>query len=184
VALKNRIGRKTMAHEKRRPEPDEAAAYYFGYIDKVPDGDIVAVLEAQREPTLGFLSAVPEETSLHRYAPDKWTMRQVLNHVNDAERLFLFRAFWFARGFDCALPSFDEKIAAAAAKADRPSWASHIEEFLAARGATLAFYRNLPAEAWSRGGIASDHFFTVRAVAYILAGHLVHHTTILRERYL
>lgn len=167
-----------------RPERNEAAPYYFGYIDRVPDGDIVGVLEAQREETSAFLSAVSEEKSPHRYAPGKWTMRQVLNHVNDAERLFLSRAFWFARGFDSALPSFDEKTSATAAKADEHSWASHVEDFGAVRGATLSFFRNLPDEAWGRGGIASDNFFTVRAIAYVLAGHLVHHSTILQERYL
>jgi uncharacterized damage-inducible protein DinB len=166
------------------PKPDEAAPYYFKYIDLVQDDDVVGVLEAQLDETLALLLGITEEKSLHRYAPEKWSIRQVLNHVNDTERLFLFRAFWFARGFDSPLPSFDEKICAAAARADDLSWARHVEEFRAARMATLTFFRNLPAAAWMRRGIASDNPFTVRALAYLAAGHTVHHIAILKERYL
>jgi hypothetical protein len=111
-------------------------------------------------------------------------MRQVLNHVNDTERLFLFRALWFARGIGSPLPSFDQDICAAAAEADKTSWASHVEEFRGIRLATLAFFRNLPAAAWMRTGIASDNPFTVRALAYIAASHVAHRTAILQERYL
>ena len=131
-----------------------------------------------------FLSGISEEKSLTRYAPEKWSVRQVVNHVNDTERVFVSRAFWFARGFDSPLPAYDQDIAAAAARADEVSWAGHVEEFRAVRLATLSFFQNLPAEAWSRGGIASGNPFTVRAVAYIIAGHLSHHTAILRDRYL
>ena len=104
--------------------------------------------------------------------------------LNDTERLFIFRAFWFARGFDSPLPSFDQNIAAAAAAADERSWKSHLDEFRSVRGATLAFFRNLPADAWARSGIASGNPFTVRALAYIAAGHNTHHVSILRSRYL
>ncbi|MEA2562951.1 MAG: hypothetical protein QOH06_4455 [Acidobacteriota bacterium] len=166
------------------PEPHEAAPYYFKYIGQVHGGDIVAVLHGQLDETLALLSGISEERSLHRYAPDKWSLRQVINHVNDCERLFLFRAFWFARGFDNPLPSFDEKISAAAARADDFSWASHVEDFRASRLSTLAFFRNLPAEAWMRSGTASGMPFTVNALAYLAAGHLTHHLTIIRERYL
>jgi hypothetical protein len=169
---------------KGRPEKNEAAPYYFGYIDLVREDDVLARLEAQLDETMAFLGGIPEEQSLHRYAPDKWSIRQVLSHVNDAERLFLFRAFWFARGFDTPLPSYDEKAGALAAEADRFPWASHVEDFRAARLSTVAFFRNLPAEAWMARGVASDNPFTVRALAYILAGHVVHHTAVLRERYL
>jgi hypothetical protein len=166
------------------PEPSEAAPYYFKYIDQVHGGDIVAVLQGQLDETLALLSGISEEKSLHRYAPDKWSFREVINHVNDCERLFLFRAFWFARGFDTPLPSFDEKISAASARADEFPWASHVEEFRVVRLSTLAFFRNLPAEAWMRSGTASGMPFTVNALAYLAAGHLAHHLAILRERYL
>ena len=167
-----------------RPQADEAAPYYFTYIDQVASGDIVAALGTQLDETLPLLSGISEEKSLHRYAPEKWSIRQVLNHLNDTERLFVFRALWFARGFESSLPSFDQNISVAGAGADEVSWARHVEEFREVRLATLAFFRNLPAEAWMRRGIASGNPFTVRALAYLAAGHVAHHTAILRDRYL
>jgi DinB superfamily len=167
-----------------RPDRAEAAPYYFRYIDLVQGDDVLPRLEAQLDETMAFLGSISEDKSLHRYAPDKWSIREVLGHVNDAERLFLFRAFWFARGFDSPLPSYDEKAGAGAAQADRFPWASHVQDFRAARLSTLAFFRNVPAEAWMAKGVASDNPFTVRALAYILAGHVAHHTAVLHERYL
>jgi hypothetical protein len=166
------------------PQSNEAAPYYFRYIDLVPNDDIVDVLENQLAETVAFLSEITEEQSLQRYAPDKWSIRQLLNHVNDAERVFLFRALWFARGFQDPLPSYDQNVCVEAAEADNVSWASHVQEFQRVRLATLSFFRNLPADGWSRSGIASDNPFTVRALAYILAGHVAHHLAIVRERYL
>lgn len=167
-----------------RPEANEAAPYYSLYVDRITSDDIVAVLESQLTETIDFLKPVSEENSLYRYAPDKWSMRQLLNHVNDTERVFLFRAFWFARGFPDELPSYYQNVAAVAANADEYSWTSHIEDFRAVREATLGFFRNLPADAWSRSGIASGNRVTVRALAYILAGHVAHHTAVLKEKYL
>lgn len=167
-----------------RPQPNEAASYYFAYIDRVSSDDIVTELQDQLDETVAFLSDVSEEKSLHRYAPDKWSIRQLMSHVNDTERVFTSRALWFARGFQEPLPSFDQNICVENAAADKLTWANHIEEFSAVRLATLAFFRNLPAEAWDRGGIASDNRFTVRALAYITAGHVSHHAAVIRERYL
>jgi len=167
-----------------RPQPNEAASYYSKYIERVSSDDIVAVLATQFEETVDLLSDISEEQSLYRYAPDKWSMRELLGHVNDTERVFTFRALWFARGFQDPLPSYDQEVAVAVAESDRVSWASHIEEFRGIRSATVAFFRNLPAEAWLRSGIASDNSVTVRAIAYIVAGHASHHLAILRERYL
>jgi hypothetical protein len=168
----------------QRPERDEAAPYYFRYIDRVGNGDIVGVLRAQLEETLAFFHGISEEKSLHRYQPEKWSIRQVVNHVNDTERIFVSRALWFARGFDSPLPSYDQDIAAAGARADEVSWAGHVEEFRGVRLATLAFFRNLPADSWSRRGVASGNPFSVMALAYIVAGHTSHHAAILQERYL
>jgi hypothetical protein len=167
-----------------RPERDEAADYYFLYIDQVVGADVCATLEAQAADTLALLRGVSDERSRHRYAPGKWSIREVLGHINDTERLFVSRAFWSARGFDTPLPSFDQHVALAASGADDRPWTSHVDEFASLRPATLAFFRNLPEEAWSRRGIASDNPFTVRALAFIAAGHVTHHVKILRERYL
>jgi hypothetical protein len=98
--------------------------------------------------------------------------------------LFVFRAFWFARGFPGPLPSFDQNVAMTSAEADRRPWASHIDEFRAVRAASVAFFRNISPEAWDRRGIASDNPVTVRALAYITAGHVAHHVALLNERYL
>ena len=174
-----------------RPQANEAASYYYSYMDRIPEEDVVSVLEQQLDESVGFLSEISEEQSLHRYAPDKWSMRELLNHVNDTERVFLYRALWFARGFTEPLPSFDQEVGVAGAHADEFDWANHIEEFRANRLSTIAFFRNLPAqnleagqEVWNRKGIASGNSFTVRALAYILAGHLAHHMAVLKERYL
>jgi len=166
------------------PDRTEAAEYYFTYIDQVAAGDICRVLEGQLTETLALLNGISEEQSAARYAPDKWSIRQVVSHLNDTERLFVFRAMWFARGFDSPLPSFDQDVAVSTAGAEARPWRSHVDEFRVVRAATLAFFQNLPADAWTRRGIASGNPFTVRALAYISAGHVTHHTKILRERYL
>ena len=167
-----------------RPDRTEAAKYYFTYIDQVPAGEICGILEQQLPDTLQALAGISEERSLHRYAPGKWSIREVLGHINDCERLFGARAFWFARGFDTPLPSFDQNIAVAAAASDKRTWRSHLDEFEAIRAATLAFFKHLPQDAWPRRGIASGNPFTVRALAYMTAGHLIHHMEILKARYL
>ena len=166
------------------PDRTEAAQYYFRYIDLVPPGDVCQLLEAQASQTIALYGDISEEASLYRYAPGKWSIREVLGHVNDTERLFVSRAFWFARGFDTALPSFDQNVAISTAGAHERSWKSHVDEFEAVRAATLSFFRNLPEAAWDRRGIASDNPFTVRALAYLAAGHVMHHSNIVRERYL
>jgi hypothetical protein len=167
-----------------RPAPTEAAPYYFTYIDQVKGDDAPATIEAQADEVLALCRGISEEKSLHRYAPDKWSIRQALNHVTDTERAFAFRALWFARCFSSPLPDYDQNIAAAGADADKISWSDHVEEFRRVRLATISLFKNMPAEAWMRSGIASNKRFTVRAMAFITAGHVEHHLRILRERYL
>jgi hypothetical protein len=166
------------------PERGEAAEYYFKYIDLVPPGDIRHTLDAQSDEILALLSGISSERSDFRYAPDKWTIREVVSHITDTERVFVFRAFWFARGFDTELPSFDEKIAGAGAAADQRTWQSLIDEFRAVRAASIALFLGLPPAAWTRRGIASGNPFSVRALAYLTAGHVAHHAAIIRDRYL
>jgi hypothetical protein len=167
-----------------RPEAHEAAPYYSVYIDQAPGDDPAALIEAQLDQCLALLSGISEERSLHRYAPGKWSIRQVLNHITDTERAFAFRVLWFARGFEPPLPGYDQEIAANGAEADRISWKAHVEEFRAVRRSTISLFRNLPPDAWQRKGIASEKPFTVRALAFIIPGHVAHHLKILRERYL
>lgn len=167
-----------------RPQPSEAASDYFKYIDQVTGDNPVRAIENQLDESLPLLSTISEEKSLHRYAPGKWSIRQVLNHVTDTERSFAYRALWFARGFDTPLFSYEQEIAAAGAAADAVSWAAHIEEFKRVRLATISLFQNLPPGAWMRTGTVSEKRFTVRALAFVIPGHVTHHLKILRERYL
>ena len=167
-----------------RPENTEAALYYFTYINQTPGDDPLAAIEPQLSDCLALFAGISEEQSLYRYAAEKWSIRQVLNHMTDTERAFAFRALWFARGFQSPLPDYDQNIAAAGAEADRISWAAHVEEFRQVRLASLSLLKNLPPDAWMKTGIASNNRFTVRAMAYIIPGHVAHHLGILRGRYL
>lgn len=166
-----------------RPTRSDVAEYYFTYIDKVGEGDVRQILSSQLPDVMKFFQGVTEAQSLERKNPEQWTGRQVLNHINDGERLFVSRALWFARGFDSPLPGFDQNIAVASAQPDLRSWASHVEEFRTIRESTLSFFNSLHETDWSKRGIASDYPFTVNALAYIVAGHLEHHVRILRSRY-
>lgn len=167
-----------------RPASSEYAPYYSGYVGAVPDGDLLTLLERQGRETVKLLRGVNEKKSQYRYAPGKWTIREVAGHVSDAERVFTYRALRFARGDATPLASFDENAWGAATNADMRPLADHIEELAAIRAATLALFRGLSEEQFARSGIASGHQITVRALAYITAGHERHHVKILRERYL
>jgi uncharacterized damage-inducible protein DinB len=166
------------------PQRTEAAPFYFTYIDRITGDNILETMRAQLDDTVELLSGISEERSLYRYSPDKWSIRQVMNHVNDTERVFAFRAMWFARGFGEPLPSFDQNVASNAAKADEHSLANYAREFRNIREATLSLFQNLPTEAWMQSGVASGNSVTVNALAYIIAGHVAHHMAIIRERYL
>jgi hypothetical protein len=166
-----------------RPREGEAAPYYFTYINLALGEDPVSLIEQQLDEYLPVFRKITEEKSLHRYSPGKWSIRQVLNHIADTERAFTFRALWFARGFDTSLPGYDQNIAAAGAHADTVAWAEHVEEFRCVRLSTIALYRNMHADGWMRSGIASDNRFTVRALAFIIPGHVIHHINVLRDRY-
>jgi DinB superfamily len=167
-----------------RPQTTEAAEYYFSYIDLITADEIVPVFKSQRDELLQLLQGISEEQSLKTYAPGKWTIKELLNHLNDGERVFLGRAFWFARGFQDALPSYDQDLAVQVARSNNTPWADLIEEFKAVRSSTITFFNNLPDEGWGRSGVANADPVTVRACAYIIAGHVAHHTNVLKEKYL
>lgn len=167
-----------------RPTREEAAEYYFTYIDKVPGDDVLRFLDAQSAEVLRLLQSIDEAKSLHRYEPGKWSIRESVSHTNDAERVFAYRALWIARGGEAPLPGFDQDVFIANANADARPLSSHTDEFIAIRAATMSLLRSLAAEAWSRQGTASNNPVTVRALAYMIAGHVEHHRRILVERYL
>jgi hypothetical protein len=167
-----------------RPAADEFAPYYGTYINKVGDGDIVASLKSQIGTTLSFLRAIPESRSGHRYAPDKWSIRQVVGHLSDAERVFAYRALRFARGDETPLPGFDENEFMKRSRLDDRPYASLVDEFAAVRAASIALLDGLFPEEWARHGSASGKDVSVRALAWIMAGHELHHVGVLKERYL
>ena len=167
-----------------RPESNEYASYYERYISLVPDGDLVETLERQGAETLALLRTLTEEQGAHRYEPGKWSVKQLVGHVNDGERLFSYRALSIARGDRAALPGMEQDEWMAGVDFDARTLASLADEFEAVRSATLHLLRHLSPEAWARRGVASDNEVTARALAYIIAGHEAHHVRILRERYL
>ena len=167
-----------------RPEPNEYASYYEKYVSLVPDADLVETLERQGAETLALLRGLDEEQGAHRYEAGKWSVKQLVGHVNDAERIFSYRALAIGRGDRQPLPGMDQEEYMAGVDFDARTLASLADEFESVRAATLQLLRHLSPEAWARRGTASDNEVTVRALAYIIAGHEAHHVRILRERYL
>lgn len=171
-----------MAAPTHRPAPDETATYYHGYIGHVPDGDVLGTLERQLEATASLLDGV-EDGSI-RYAPEKWSLSEVLLHMIDTERVFAYRALRFARGDATPLPGFDQDVFTSGADVSERSVASLLDEFRTVRAATLALLRSFDDPAWDRAGVASGHSMTTRGAAWVIAGHELHHAAILRDRYL
>lgn len=168
----------------RRPTDREFAAPYASYVALVPDGDLLQTLERQAQDTAALLRGVGEAKSEFRYAPDKWSIREVVSHVLDSERVFSYRALRFARGDATPLPGYDEKHWGATTNAHRRALAALIDELALVRAATVALFRGFDDAAWDRAGVANAFPVTVRALGWIIAGHERHHVKILQERYL
>lgn len=166
------------------PAPAEYAPYYERYVSLVPEGDVVDTLDRQVADTLALLRGLSGEQGDHRYAPDKWTVKEVVGHMIDTERVFAFRALCFARGDAGPLPGFDQDVFAAHSDLSAVSLADLADELEHVRRSTVLLFRRLAPEAWARRGTASDAEVTVRALAHILAGHELYHVNILRSRYL
>jgi uncharacterized damage-inducible protein DinB len=168
---------------RARPEPTEYAPFYHGYVTSVPEGDVVALLRSSGRELLDALGRIPETRGGHRYGPDKWTIREVVGHLIDAERIFTYRALRVARGDRTPLAAFDENDYVKTVGSDARTLASLTRELGAVREATVELFESLPDEAWSRSGVASGKDVSLRALAYIVTGHAMHHLRILRERY-
>ena len=167
-----------------RPDPGEYNAYYDRYVALVPAGDIIALLTVQIDDTTALLRDLSEEQATHAYAPGKWTIKEVIGHIMDAERVFMHRVLRFARGDRTPLPSFDENAYTPAGEFNTRPLASLVSEFTAVRRATIALLAGLPPAAWERKGEASQFMVSVRGLAWITAGHELHHRNILAQRYL
>jgi uncharacterized damage-inducible protein DinB len=167
-----------------RPDASEFQAYYGRYIDRVPDGDLLQTLRAQLDDTRALVREAGEARGGHRYEPGKWSIREVLGHVIDAERIFAYRALRIARGDATPLPGFDENAYAEVSNADARTLAQLAEELEHVRMSTIALFRGLDDAALARMGTASGGPASARALAWIIAGHERHHQLLLRERYL
>lgn len=166
----------------QRPQPDEYSPHHEQYVSLI-EGSILAELTAGRESIRRLNDQVPEERGGFRYAERKWTIRECIGHMADAERIHAFRALTFARNDGIDLPKWAPDAYAAAANFNTRSIRSLVDEELAVRDATIALFSSLPAEAWSREGTVSGKRLTVRAIVYIAAGHVKRHLNVLRERY-
>ena len=165
------------------PDPAEYPEYFRRYTSLVPEHDVLELLERQGGETLRLLSGLSEEQALYRYAPGKWSVKQVIGHVSDTERVFTYRALRFSRNDATALPGFEQDDFVAGANFDERPFGDVLEEFRSVRAASLTFFRSLNAELALRTGVANEMTFTVRSVPYILAGHERHHVSVLKERY-
>lgn len=165
-----------------RPASTEYAPYFEKYLALVPEEDILGALESQIGDTVSLLRGVSEEQANTRHPPYTWSVKEVVGHLMDGERIFGYRALRFARGDATPLPGFDEKEYASVAQFDRCRLGDLLSEFEAVRRSNVWLFRNLPPEAWPRSGVAFNNSVSVRALAYILVGHARHHTGILKKR--
>ena len=166
-----------------RPSADEYVNYYDTYIRLVPGDDAMPALASHVDRWLPSLHRITDTQALHRYAPGKWSAKEVLGHVCDGERVFSYRALRFARADETPLPGFEEKAWVPAAATDRRPMGEVIDELAAIRVATVALFRSFDATMLARRGKANDQTISVRALAWIIAGHAMHHQMGLRERY-
>jgi DinB superfamily len=167
-----------------RPQPGEYAPYYDRYISLVPANDVLAALEDQRRQMLLLLCGRTEADGDLHYAPDKWSLKEVLGHMNDTERIMSYRALRISRGDATPIEGYEQDDYVRNGPFAHRPLADLIEDYIAVRRATISLFRNLDEAAWSRRGVANKNEVTVRALAYIIAGHELHHRGIIEEKYL
>jgi hypothetical protein len=165
------------------PRADEYAPFYAGYVARVPSGVILELLRDEFERSHAVLAGLDHERAGHRYAPGKWSVREVVGHLADAERVFTYRALRFAREDDTPLPGFDENRYVEAGGADRRAMPDLLDEWASVRAATRTLAASMDAGTLVRRGVASNAPFSVRALFHIIVGHELHHRAILAERY-
>jgi hypothetical protein len=167
-----------------RPNKEEYPSYYEDYIKLVPSGEMVSILEENLSKTISLFQSMTEANGEFRYAPNKWTIKEVLGHMTDTERIMSARLLRFGRGDSTPIPGFNENIYVNGANFNERPLKSLLEEFMVTRNATIALIKYMPEEAWLRKGLANNYENTTRAIAYMIAGHEMHHCQIIRDRYL
>ncbi|KRE69417.1 DinB family protein [Paenibacillus sp. Soil750] len=168
----------------QRPSHDEYSSYYTGYIGLVPEGDYVSILNSQEKALVSLFSQLTEEQALSRYAPGKWSLKEVLAHITDTERIMSYRLLRIARGDTTDLPGFDQDIFIANTSFDDVALTDLVKDFQAVRQATLALMPTITETAWTRLGTANTFAISARAIAYVIAGHAQHHLNIVEQKYL
>lgn len=167
----------------QRPGPDELASFFQRYVDRVPDGDVLAHLRRQGESSRALLSSLPAAKAEFAYAAGKWNVKRLWQHVVDGERLFCYRALCFARGEQGPLPGFDEDLYAAHDGTETRGLAAIVADYTAVRAATMTLLAGMDEAAWGRRGVANGKSISVRALVWTIAGHELHHLAVLHERY-
>jgi len=167
-----------------RPEKNEYAAYYETYVSLVEETDVVSVMENQLSEVQNLLAEISEEKSNYRYSEGKWSIKELLGHLIDGQRIFAYRALRVARADETPMEGFEQDGYIENGNYDNRTFADLIKEFSLLHQADVIFFKNLSGDAWLRVGTANDSAVSVRALAYIMVGHIRHHTNILRERYL
>ncbi|MBG9564975.1 DinB family protein [Brevibacillus agri] len=166
-----------------RPNREEYGEYFAYYVEQVPEGELTAVLAKQLAQTVEMYAGLTEAQAEYRYAPGKWTVKEVLGHLIDTERIMSYRLLRIARGDQTPLVGFDENAYVAQAFFQKRDLADLLEECQAVRQSTRALLRGVAEEAWTRTGTANGNKLSARTLAYVIAGHEAHHCRILRERY-
>ena len=167
-----------------RPAATEYLPYYSRYIDLVPEEDAMAALKSQLRETIAFLNCISNEESVSRYAPGKWSVREVLGHVIDTERIFAYRALRIGRGDKTPLAGYEQDDYICGAAFDKVRWSALIEEFELVRRSNLLLFSGFTEDAWMRTGTANNAAVSARALAWIIAGHEIHHRNIIESKYL
>jgi hypothetical protein len=167
----------------RRPQAGEYGEFYHKYISLVPDGDLRRLLPVIFDGNFRVMRSIPADMERHRYASGKWSIREMIGHMIDTERVFSYRAMRVARGDTTPLPGFDENTYTAMAHYDDIPLDQILGELMAVHASTVMLFENLRDDAWDRRGVASNHPISVRALAYMIAGHELHHMNLLRDRY-
>jgi len=167
-----------------RPTPNEYNLYFEGYINQVPEGNIVSLMESQLDDAVKFFKEIPNEKHNYRYAENKWNVKEVLGHIIDCERIFSYRALRVARNDKTPLAGFEQDDYIKFANFDKLNFEDLIEQFYFLRKSNLQMFKSFDEEYFTRIGISNNHEISTRALAYIIVGHVIHHIKILKERYL
>lgn len=167
----------------QRPDSEEYSPYFTGYISQVPEGDYLSFIHSQLDAVVDLFSPISDEQGFYRYEPGKWSLKEVLGHMTDTERIMSYRMLRIARGDTTNLPGFDQDLFIDNASFDELSMKDLLNDFQAARQATFSLLKTISEEAWSRKGIANNNEISARALAYVIAGHAQHHLVVIQQKY-